>query len=1374
MDNHKRKSLCILMLIGLFVCFAFVTSRPASAARGVKQTQPTKPVADQDKWRAPNESSQSRFDRAQAGSAGCITCHASEDGREPIEDIHGGKVSMGCVDCHGGNPSVRRNGEAPETAGYDKVKESAHAVKPNFPDVWKHDGKPTARNPERVVAAWTKENIDYIKFVNPGDLRVAAFTCGTSGCHGADVHNVGKSMMTTGTMLWNAALYNNGTIPFKIPHYGESFTSNGTPQRIYTEPKPTNEQTISKGILPFIEPLPRWETSQMGNILRTFERGGRKAAEIGNPGLEEAPGKPTQNLLSPRGLGTLLTTDPTFLGLQKTRLLGPMLSLLGTNDESGDYRSSGCSACHVVYANDRDPFHSGPFAKYGNGGTSASVDATMHRIPNEPGHPIRHQFTRAIPSSQCVVCHMHPGTNVVNTFYGTTWWDLETDGEPMYPKEEKHLSAEQKRAISERNPEQSAFKGNWGDREFLKKIYKGDGNSPAINDELKKTQFADFNGHGWVFRDVFKQDRQGNYLDVNGNVVPQVNAENLKKAVESSDPQPGVPVHLKDIHLEKGMHCVDCHFKQDNHGNGNLYGEVRNAIEIDCADCHGTVNKNADPTSADAKTTAAAGGNPMLKYRYVEPEGALPGQKFDRFYKKDGKLFQRSALELNKSWEVIQVRDSVTPGNAHYNEKAALAKTILTDNKTWGNPDAPADKLAHDNNKMTCFTCHLSWTPSCFGCHLKMEANQKRPMLHNEGEQDFRNYVSYNFQTLRDDVFMLGRDGTATRNRIAPVRSACAVLVSSQNALREWLYFQQQTVSAEGYSGQAFSSHFPHTVRTKETKGCTDCHVSKDGDNNAYMAMTLMQGTNFYNFIGRYAYAGLEKGGFEAVVVTERDEPQTVIGSYMHKLAYPAEFKKHEEDHKELKEAYEHPGYDISVKLKFGEKPEINSLQLRGEYLYAATGKGGLQVYDVANIDQKGFSERITTAPFSPFGQKFYVKTRYATAVASPSTLAVDPTRKHYPENGEANNRDDGQAIPALYAFLYVTDREEGLIMVNAATLLDGDPNNNFLKRAPIKQPDGRVGDAWNPNGILTGASNIVTAGNYAYITTPQGLVVVGLEKVNVSLSGPPPASDLRVVSVINGLKNPKSVAIQFRYAFVTDDEGLKVVDITNPEAPTLVNGAFVPLANGQAHSVYIARTYAYVAAGTQGLAIIDVEHPTSPKLYMTYNADGRFKNIRDVKLGMTYVSLFAYLGDERGMHVVQLTSPETPGHLGFSPVPKPEWIATRETEEPVLAISEGIDRDRAIDESGNQLSVFGRRGARPFNGDELKKMYITNGAFFTVPSIRDSSAKNRNEDIRRAYGNPQMENQNTIAGPGLMILVSLFLPLSFILHRRRRNSLPE
>ena len=49
---------------------------------------------------------------------------------------------------------------------------------------------------------------------------------------------------------------------------------------------------------------------------------------------------------------------------------------------------------------------------------------------------------------------------------------------------------------------------------------------------------------------------------------------------------------------------------------------------------------------------------------------------------------------------------------------------------------------------------------------------------------------------------------------------------------------------------------------------------------------------------------------------------------------------------------------------------------------------------------------------------------------------------------------------------------------MNAATLLDGDPLNNYLKRA---RP------TFNPDGALNDANNITIAGNYAYITTAQG-----------------------------------------------------------------------------------------------------------------------------------------------------------------------------------------------------------------------------------------------------------------------------------------------
>ena len=87
------------------------------------------------------------------------------------------------------------------------------------------------------------------------------------------------------------------------------------------------------------------------------------------------------------------------------------------------------------------------------------------------------------------------------------------------------------------------------------------------------------------------------------------------------------------------------------------------------------------------------------------------------------------------------------------------------------------------------------------------------------------------------------------------------------------------------------------------------------------------------------------------------------------------------------------------------------------------------------------------------------------------------------------------------------------------------------------------------------------------------------------------------------------------------------------------------------AHSIYLARTYAYVAAGTQGLVILDIEKPEQPRIDQIYNAGGCINDLNDVKLGITYVSEFAYLADgKNGLRVVQLTSPETPGNYGLQP----------------------------------------------------------------------------------------------------------------------------
>src|SRR5207237_5667939 len=130
------------------------------------------------------------------------------------------------------------------------------------------------------------------------------------------------------------------------------------------------------------------------------------------------------------------------------------------------------------------------------------------------------------------------------------------------------------------------------------------------------------------------------------------------------------------------------------------------------------------------------------------------------------------------------------------------------------------------------------------------------------------------------------------------------------------------------------------------------------------------------------------------------------------------------------------------------------------------------------------------------------------------------------------------------------------------------------------------------------------------------------------------------------------------------------------------------------AHSIYLARTYAYVAAGKHGLVILDIEKPLEPKIDQVYTANGQINDLHDVKLGITYVSQFAYLADgKNGVRVVQLTGPETPGNDGFNPRPTPCLVATYKLPKGghALSMSKGLDRDRAVDESGNQIAVFGR-----------------------------------------------------------------------------------
>jgi hypothetical protein len=319
-------------------------------------------------------------------------------------------------------------------------------------------------------------------------------------------------------------------------------------------------------------------------------------------------------------------------------------------------------------------------------------------------------------------CHMHQGNLFVNPYLGYTWWDQETDGEFMYPKEQHDPTDAELVRSTVANPEAAAARGLWKDLDFLEKVAE-------LNPKLKHTQFADYHGHGWIFRAIFKKDRKGNLLDLNDGIIGHRDFKNA--------------VHLNDIHIAKGMQCADCHFEVDVHGNGLLYGEPRNATTATCIDCHGTIN---------ARPTLITSGNsghydpksprkivPVNLANSVTPWGPrfewedVLDVKGEVFKNASGiptrRLFQNSTMSPDIRWEVPQVVDVIDPWSPNYNPKARYAKTLQRDGEDWGKVPMTADEckrtLAHSNENMDCQICHSSWATSCFGCHLPMKANQR-------------------------------------------------------------------------------------------------------------------------------------------------------------------------------------------------------------------------------------------------------------------------------------------------------------------------------------------------------------------------------------------------------------------------------------------------------------------------------------------------------------------------------------------------------------------------------------------------------------------------------------------------------------------------
>ena len=188
---------------------------------------------------------------------------------------------------------------------------------------------------------------DYLQFVNPGDLRVASRGCGSqnAAAGGADCH---QEHVTTTQLSVMSTFAGHYTLP---RYLAGSQSRDASMAAVDVQNFDFDSQNAPPGAVEFLqalrEPDPAAVRSDVGTCIDVY----------------------------------LPKSCPTC-----------HLSDFGPNNAAGNYRSSGCTACHMLYADD---------------GLSRSSDPMVTK--DFPPHPQQHVLTTAISTEQCTHCHFQGG-----------------------------------------------------------------------------------------------------------------------------------------------------------------------------------------------------------------------------------------------------------------------------------------------------------------------------------------------------------------------------------------------------------------------------------------------------------------------------------------------------------------------------------------------------------------------------------------------------------------------------------------------------------------------------------------------------------------------------------------------------------------------------------------------------------------------------------------------------------------------------------------------------------------------------------------------------------------------------------------------------
>ncbi|MDY6825479.1 MAG: FG-GAP-like repeat-containing protein [Thermodesulfobacteriota bacterium] len=173
-------------------------------------------------------------------------------------------------------------------------------------------------------------------------------------------------------------------------------------------------------------------------------------------------------------------------------------------------------------------------------------------------------------------------------------------------------------------------------------------------------------------------------------------------------------------------------------------------------------------------------------------------------------------------------------------------------------------------------------------------------------------------------------------------------------------------------------------------------------------------------------------------------------------------------------------------------------------------------------------------------------------------------------------------------------------------------------------------------------AMDVFAHGDYLYVADGSG----GLKIIDPDLPASSDDTKYRVEPELVGTCNPgwtaNAVYVTNDYAYVAAGaDGLRIVNVANAETPAEaghIAGADVSDAN----DVYVSGNYAYVADGSNGVKVVDVSNPGAPALVgssIISTADAQ---------ALSYSGTYLYLADgNEGFHIVDTSTPSSPYERG-------------------------------------------------------------------------------------------------------------------------------